>query len=182
MRYLRAFKPNGEMSMKACTRLVGILALFAMFPAAAFAQSGVEFHSVGVHFGGQLDTTDGSAVMGLDTRVVLGYKDLEFNPRFTFRPINDGSSSQVDLNILQNYVLANPGLFLPFVGAGAAIHHTSYDAADGNTKVGLNLLSGTRIVMSNGARYEPFVQGQYTILSDAPNPFTIVVGVSFNLK
>ena len=168
--------------MKGCTRLVVILALFALIPLTAFAQDGVEFHSVGAHFGGQLDTDDSSAVMGLDTRVVLGFKDLEFNPRFTFRPTNDGSSSQIDINILQNYVLASPGLFRPFVGAGAAIHHTSFDAADGSTKVGLNLLSGTRLAMGNGARYEPFVQGQYTIINDAADAFTIVIGVSFNVK
>jgi len=139
--------------MRACTRLVVILALLAVTPLSAFAQDEMGFHSVGAHFGGQLDTDDGAAVMGLDTRVVLGFRDLEFNPRFTYRPFNGGSSSQIDVNILQNYVLANPGRFRPFVGAGAAIHHTSFDTTDGKTRVGLNLLSGTRFAMNNGAHY-----------------------------
>jgi hypothetical protein len=148
----------------------------------AFAQNRTEFHSVGAHFGGELDNDDGSLVVGLDSRVILGFRDLELNPRFTFRPFNGGSASQIDVNILQNYVLANPGMFRPFVGAGGAIRHTAFDAADGSTKVGLNLLSGTRLALSNRSQYEPFVQGQYTIINDDRNDFTLVVGVSFNLK
>jgi len=167
--------------MKVCTRLVVILALFVMFPLSAFAQGRTELHSIGAHFGGELDSDDSWITVGLDARVILGFRDLELNPRFTFRPFNGGSASQIDFNILQNYVLANPGRFRPYVGAGGAVRHTGFDAGGSMTKVGLNLLSGTRLAMGNNA-YEPFVQGQYTVVNDEPNPFTIVVGVSFNVK
>jgi hypothetical protein len=167
--------------MRVSTRVVLLLSLLALSPLSAFAQDGgVKFYSVGAHFGGELDHDDSWIVIGLDSRILLGFKDLELNPRFTFRPFNGGSDSQIDINVLQNYVLANPGRFRPFVGAGLAIRHTALDAGDaGDTRGGLNLLSGTRLAMNNGAHYEPFVQGQYTIINDAPNPFTIVVGVSF---
>jgi opacity protein-like surface antigen len=169
--------------MRGSTRLVVILALFALFPLSAFAQDEARFHSVGAHFGGELDDNDDSwIVLGLDARVILGFRDLEVNPRFTFRPFNGGSASQIDVNILQNYVLANPGRFRPFVGAGGAIRHTAFDASDGETNVGLNLLSGTRLVLSHDAQYEPFALGQYTIINDERNAFTIIIGVSFNLR
>src|SRR4051812_38992324 len=102
------------MRVRVSTRVVVLLALFALAPLSAFAQDeGAVFHSVGAYFGGELDHDDSWIVLGLDSRIVLGYKDLEVNPRFTFRPFNGGSDSQIDINILQNYVLANPGRFHP---------------------------------------------------------------------
>jgi hypothetical protein len=70
------------------------------------------------------------------------------------------------------------------VGIGAGIWHIGFDdiagvQQDGETKVGINLVTGTRLAMTPGARYEPFINAQYTVLNDMQNSFTLVVGVSF---
>ncbi len=170
--------------MTVSIRRLVLMAVLVVAPVSAQAQDAgkISFQSVGIFWGAELDNDENWMTLGLDTRVALGTKDLELNPRFGYRSFDGGQFSQIDINVLQNYVLANPGRFRPFVGAGAALRHMGVDVGDGDTSVGLNLISGTRLVMSNGAHYEPFAHFQYTVIKSQPNPFSVVVGVSFTLN
>jgi hypothetical protein len=171
-------------------RALAVIGLLLCAPLSAFAQDEekVGFHSVGAFVGAEFDNEKDWLVLGLDTRIPIAIKHLEINPKYTFRPFDGGSITQFDANILHNYILADPGRLHPYVGAGIAIRHIGFDEPatgpkiDGTTKVGLNLISGTRLQMSPGARYEPFVNAQYTLIGGdefSANPFVLTVGVSF---
>lgn len=139
------------------------------------------FLSVGGFAGREFDTPDGLTV-GADGRIVLSKADLELNPRLTFRPIDGGSAQQIDVNVLSNYRLNNPGRFRPYSGLGVGIRTIRSDSGGSNSDVGLNLISGVRLAMRPGAAYEPFLQAQYTIVKEPANSFTVVFGASFSFK
>ena len=170
-------------------RALAVVGLLLGAPLSAFAQDEekVGFHSVGAFVGVEFDNKKDWLVLGLDSRIPIAIKHLEINPRYAFRAFDGGSATQFDVNILHNYVLADPGRLRPYIGTGIAIHHLGFDEPpagpkpDGITKVGLNLVSGTRLQMSPGARYEPFLNAQYTFLDELPNPFVLTFGVSFLL-
>jgi hypothetical protein len=167
-------------------RALSVLVILLSAPVSLFAQDdeNAGFHSVGAYVGAEFDNEKDWLLLGLDTRISLGTKHMEINPRYTFHPFDGGSITQFDVNFLHNYVLADQGRFHPFVGIGAGIWHQGFDAIgtvqpEGETKVGLNLVTGTRLAMTPGARYEPFIHAQYSIINDLQNSFTMVVGVSF---
>ncbi|MGC4083006.1 MAG: hypothetical protein QM736_13080 [Vicinamibacterales bacterium] len=137
--------------------------------------------SAGALVGGQLDTSDNWLLFGADLRVQLAHA-LEFEPRFTYQPQNGAHTIQLDANVLKNFDLARPGRFRPFMGVGGLLRRDTPDQGSSETKLGLNLISGTRIALSSSRGYEPFIAGQYSIVPDYPNAFSIVVGASFRLR
>ena len=78
--------------------------------------------------------------------------------------------------------LAHPGRFRPFMGVGGTLRNYSPSQGNGDTKLGINLVSGTRIALSSSRGYEPFIMGQYSIVRDQLNSFSVVVGASFRLR
>lgn len=136
----------------------------------------------GAFVGIELEIPDHVLLLGGDARVGIGTANLEINPRYTFRPFDDGSMQQLDVNMITHYKLANPGRFRPYSGIGLGIQRYLFDAFDSETNVGLNLVSGVRLAMRPGAAYEPFFQAQYTIFNEAANSFTLVVGTSFSFR
>jgi opacity protein-like surface antigen len=176
--------------MKIFTRIVLLMAAMA-FVAARSAQaqtvgladdSRTGLVSAGAYVGLEFDDPDHALLLGGDGRIRFGQSNLEINPRFTFRPFNDGSMQQIDVNFLTNYRLANPGRFRPYSGIGIGIHRLSYDAGESSSDVGLNLVTGVRLAMRPGAAYEPFLGAQYTIMKEPGNSFTLVVGTSFSFR
>ena len=137
--------------------------------------------SAGALVGAQMDTPDNWLLFGADARVQVAHA-LEFEPRFTYQPLGGGHIIQLDANILKNIDLARPGRFRPFFGIGGALRKLSPDVGNSDTTVGLNLIGGTRIALSGSSGYEPFIIGQYSLVNDQFNPFSIVVGASFRLR
>ncbi len=137
--------------------------------------------SAGAFVGLELDNPDHALLLGGDGRIQFGQANLELNPRFNFRPFDDGSMQQIDVNVITNHRLLNPGRFRPYSGIGLAIHRVKF-AKTSASDVGLNLVSGVRLAMRSGAAYEPFLQAQYTILKEPSNSFTLVVGTSFSFR
>ena len=137
--------------------------------------------SVGAMVGAQLDTPDNWLLFGADARVQIAHA-LEFEPRFTYQPQNGAHTIQLDANVLKNFDLAHPGRFRPFMGVGGTLRNYSPSQGNGDTKLGINLVSGTRIALSSSRGYEPFIMGQYSIVRDQLNSFSVVVGASFRLR
>jgi hypothetical protein len=172
-------------------RLLRVYALAAVtllgLPLAASAQTALAdedragLMSAGALVGAVLDTPDDWLVFGADARVQLAHA-LELEPRFTYQPLNDAHVIQLDANVLKNFDLARPGRFRPFVGVGGTLRSFSPEFGDGETKVGLNLISGTRIALSSSSGYEPFITAHYSIVRDQLNTFSLVVGASFRLR
>ncbi len=138
--------------------------------------------SVGAFVGLEFDNPDHPLLLGGDGRIRIADANLEINPRYAFRPFDDGSMHQIDVNVLTNYQLSNPGRFRPYSGLGLGFNHYAFDDGDGNSSVGLNLISGVRLAMRPGAAYEPFLQAQYTIRKEPANSFTLVIGTSFGFR
>ena len=137
--------------------------------------------SAGVFLGAELDTQNNWLLFGADARVQVS-PGFELEPRVTFQPLGSGHLIQLDVNVLKNLDLARPGRFRPFFGIGGTLTSYSFAAGAGATRVGLNLVSGTRIALSSGSGYEPFIMGQYSIVRNQLNAFSIVVGASFRLR
>jgi hypothetical protein len=137
--------------------------------------------SAGAFAGMELDQPDNWLIFGADARLQVAH-GVEVEPRFMYRPLDDGHVIQLDANVLKNFDLARPGRFRPFFGIGGALRSISPDQGSGKTDVGLNLISGTRIALSSSSGYEPFVIGQYSIIHDQTNAFSLVVGASFRLR
>ena len=160
--------------------LVGLpLAASAQTALADGDRSGVI--SAGALVGAKMDTPDNWLIFGADARVQVVH-GLEFEPRFTYQPLGGGHTIQLDANILKNLSLARPGRFRPFFGIGGTLQKVSRDSGNGDSALGLNLIGGTRIALSGSSGYEPFIIGQYSLLHDQFNPFSIVVGASFRLR
>ncbi len=138
--------------------------------------------SAGAFVGLEFENPDHALLLGADGRISIGGGNVEIAPRYVFRPFEDGSMQQIDVNVITNYRLATPGRFRPYSGIGLGINRYLFDAFDSETNVGFNLLSGARFAMRSGAAYEPFFQAQYTIFKEAVNSFTLVVGASFSLR
>jgi hypothetical protein len=137
--------------------------------------------SAGALVGAEMDTPDNWLLFGADARLQVAHA-LEIEPRFTYQPLNGGHIIQLDANVLKNFDLAHPGRFRPFFGIGGTLRSNSPDLGDSETKVGLNLISGTRIALSSSSGYEPFIIGEYSIVRDQFNAFSLVVGASFRLR
>ena len=161
------------------------LLLSTLATAAAFAQTPATSRTINVapYVGAVLDTPDDWLLFGGEVRmpISLNGRPFDLNPRLTFNPFEGGSVLQLDVNLLHNYDLATKGRLRPYVGIGGAFSRfTAGDVSDSN--VGLNLISGARLTMKPESRFEPFVNAQYTIIHGEGNPFTIVIGATFQLK
>ena len=171
-------------------RLLGVCTLAGMvlaIPVAASAQTALSdsdrrgLVSAGAQMGLELDEPDNWLIFGADTRFLIA-RGLELQPRFTYRPLDHGHIIQIDANILMDFDLARPGRFRPYFGVGGALRSDSLDSGAGYTKVGLNLVSGTRIPLSSSSGYEPFITGQYSMIPGERNAFSLVAGASFRLR
>ena len=138
--------------------------------------------SAGAFVGLEFDNPSHALLLGGEGRIRFGQANLEVSPRYLYRPFDDGSMQQVDVNFLTNYRLSNPGRFRPYSGLGLGVHRVKFDNGTSNSDVGLNLISGVRLAMRPGAAYEPFLNAQYTILKEPGNSFTLVVGASFSFR
>jgi len=173
--------------MRRLRRVCAIALLLMGLPLAASAQTALAddnrngLISAGAMVGADLDTSDNWLLFGADARVQVAHA-LELEPRFTYQPLDGGHIIQLDGNLLKNFDLARPGRFRPFFGVGGTLRSYSPDRGPGDTTVGLNLISGTRIALSSSSGYEPFIIGQYSIVKDQFNPFSLVVGASFRLR
>lgn len=175
--------------MRWFTRCAWLLVLSLLAVSEARAQSAAladdsraGFLSAGAYVGLEFDNPDHPLLIGGDGRIKLGNANLEINPRYSYRPFDDGSMQQIDVNFITNYKLSNPGRFRPYSGLGMALNYYSFDRADRQSELGLNLISGVRFAMRPGAAYEPFLQAQYTIFKEPANSFTLVVGSSFSFR
>ena len=173
--------------MRRLLRVCAVALVIAGVPLAASAQTALAdddragLISAGAMVGAELDEPDDFLLFGADARVQIAHA-LEFEPRFTYHPMNGGHIIQIDANVLKNFDLARPGRYRPFFGIGGTLRSYSPDRGDGESKVGLNLISGTRIALSSSSGYEPFVIGQYSIVRDQLNAFSIMIGASFRLR
>jgi hypothetical protein len=173
--------------MRRLLRVCAIVLVAVGAPLAASAQTALAdddragLISVGAMIGAELDEPDDFLLFGADARVQIAHA-LEVEPRFTYHPLDDGHVIQLDANVLKNFDLARPGRFRPFFGIGGTLRSISPDRGDGETKVGLNLISGTRVALSSSSGYEPFIIGQYSIVRDQFNAFSLVIGASFRLR
>lgn len=136
--------------------------------------------SIGAIVGAELDMSDNFFLFGLDARM-RAFRGLEGEPRFTYHPLNGGHYIQIDANALKNLELARQTRFRPLIGMGPSIRIETPYVGDRDTRFGWNLIWGTRITMNREKGYEPFIIGQYTILHDHNDPFSIVFGASFRL-
>lgn len=175
--------------MRPIARVVLVFLVSLTSAAAAHAQtaaladdSRAGLISAGAYVGLEFDNADHPLLLGGDARVRLGNMNLEINPRYSFRPFDDGSMQQFDVNFITNYRLSNPGRFRPYSGVGLGMNHYSFERFDGETNLGVNLISGVRLAMRAGAAYEPFLQAQYTIMKEPANSFTLVFGSSFSFR
>lgn len=147
----------------------------------AFADDGRSgLTSVGAMGGVQLDTSDNWLLFGADLRLGVS-NGFEIEPRFTYQPLDGGHVMQFDANLLKNLELAHPGRLRPFFGVGGTLRKLGIDGGGGDTKLGINLVSGTRIALSSGSGYEPFIVGQYSVVRNQLNSFSLVIGASFAL-
>lgn len=173
--------------MRRLLRVCAVALLFMGLPFAASAQTALSdddragLMSAGALVGAQLDTPDDWLIFGADARVQIAHA-LEFEPRFTYQPSGGGHVIQLDANLLRNVDLARPGRFRPFFGVGGTLRRVSPDQGNSDSSFGLNVIGGTRIALSSSSGYEPFIIGQYSIIRDAFNPFSLVVGASFRLR
>lgn len=169
--------------LRACALALVALAV----PTLAHAQTAIAdddragLMSAGAMVGMQLDTPDNWLLFGADLRVQIAHA-LEFEPRFTYQPQNGSHTIELDANVLKNFDLARPGRFRPFMGIGGTLQRFSADQGTGESKLGINLISGTRIALSSSRGYEPFIVGQYSVVRDRANSFSLVVGASFKLR
>lgn len=158
-----------------CTRIISI-ALILAAPAVAKAQL-----SVGAYAGAEFDNQDNWILYGAEAR--LGLESMTGQPydanlRYTYHSYGGGASaSQIDLNALYNWKLASPGMLAPYVGLGAAYVRFSAGGASEN-KPGLNIISGTKVILDPTSRIDPFLNMQYTLIRDYPNSYTLTVGIS----
>lgn len=173
--------------MRRLLRVCAVAAALVGLPLAASAQTALAdddragLISAGALVGAQMDTSDNWLLFGADLRLQIAHA-LEIEPRFTYQPLGGGNVIQMDANLLKNIDLARPGRFRPFFGIGGALRKISPDVGQGDTKIGLNLIGGTRIALSGSSGYEPFIIGQYSLVRNVANPFSIVVGASFRLR
>jgi hypothetical protein len=173
--------------MRRLLRVCAVALVVAGAPLAASAQTALAdddragLISAGAMVGAELDEPDDFLLFGADARVQIAHA-LEFEPRFTYHPFNGGHIIQLDANVLKNFDLARPGRYRPFFGIGGTLRSDSPEQGDGETKVGLNLISGARIALSSSSGYEPFIIGQYSIVRDQLNAFSIMIGASFRLR
>jgi hypothetical protein len=165
--------------MRRLCLFLGALVCFA--PATASAQAPVEGSlSVAPYIGAVLDTPDDWFVVGGEARFRMEGFNYDINPRFTYNPFEGGSAIQFDVNLLHDYTPAPDSRLRPYVGIGGAISRLAFEEFS-DTSVGLNLVSGARLTMPN-SRFEPFLNAQYTIIKGEGNPFTIVIGATFNVR
>ena len=159
-------------------RLVAVTVILAV-PAVAHAQL-----SIGGYVGAEFDNQSNWILYGAEARLPLEAslgQPYDANLRYTYHSYGSGASvSQIDLNALYNWKLAAPGMFAPYVGLGAAMVRFSTPSFSEN-KAGLNLISGTKIILDPDSRIDPFVNMQYTIVREYPNSYTLTVGLSFKL-
>ena len=139
--------------------------------------------SVGGYIGAEFDNKDNWFLFGAEGRIPIQASPtfaFDFNPRFTYHSYGSGAKAiQIDANALYYWELVRPKVIAPYVGLGAAFVHFSGDDASQN-KVGLNLLMGTKVFVSPTSPLVPFVNAQYTFITDYPNSYTIVIGASYN--
>lgn len=169
--------------------IVGAVLVANLIPAVAGAQSAPQGPapsgkdiSVAPYAGTVLDTESDWFLFGGEARVKLEGRPWEVNPRVTFNPFDGGLMTQIDVNLLHGLELVPPTRFRPYVGLGVAFNHIGTDAGFSDNSVGLNLVGGARLIMKPEAKFEPFANLQYTIIHGQGNPFTIVVGATFNLR
>jgi hypothetical protein len=159
------------------------LLLTTLAAPAAFAQTPAAKLPISVapYFGAVLDTSDDWLVFGGEVRIPVSRRPFEINPRLTHNPFEGGSMLQLDVNLLHNYDLATKGRLKPYVGVGGALNRVKAGEFS-ESSLGVNLISGARLAMQPDSRFEPFLNAQYTIIRDQGNPFTLVVGATFQLK
>ena len=157
---------------------LALSALVLVVPVSAVAQMPV---TAGGFVGRQFENKVDWIEFGGEARIALpGMEKMAASPRFTYRPLDGGKLIQIDLNLLNNFELAKPGLFRPYAGIGGAVSRPSFGSFS-ETKVGLNLVSGARIVAGNGP-VEPFFNAQYTITKSFENAFALALGASVKVR
>jgi len=172
--------------MKRLLQVCAVTALVLGAPLAASAQTAfadedkLGLLSAGALAGAELDTSNNWLLFGADARIAVAH-GLEIEPRFTYQPLPNAHIMQIDANVLKNLDLASPGHVRPFFGVGGTLRSLSVSQGAGDTKVGLNIVSGARFPLSSGAGYEPFLMTQYSIVRGQANSYSVVVGASFHL-
>jgi len=173
--------------MRRLLRVCAVAVALVGLPLAASAQTALAdddragLISAGALVGMQMDTADNWLLFGADARVQIAHA-LELEPRFTYQPLGGGHIIQFDANVLKNIDLARPGRLRPFFGIGGTLRRLSPDVGLSDSALGINLIGGTRIALSGSSGYEPFIIGQYSVVRDQVNPFSIVIGASFRLR
>ena len=126
------------------------------------------------------DTEEDWFFLGGDVRLPIQNRTFEINPRLSYQPIEGGHTTQIDVNVIWQLVLANQGRFRPFAGIGGGVISDTF-AEETETKVGFNLIAGTRFALAQ-SRIQPYVHVQYTMVRDRLNPFAVAFGVGIPLN
>lgn len=130
--------------------------------------------------GAVMDTPDDWFIVGGEARLPIQGRTIDINPRFAYRPFEGGHTLQIDVNVVWEIPLANPGSFRPYGGVGGAFIQDTF-AEESEGYVGLNLIGGVRFELQQ-SRLSPYVTMQYTMVRDRSNPFAISVGVGIPIN
>jgi hypothetical protein len=125
--------------------------------------------------GAVMDTPDDWFIVGGEGRLPIQDRTIDINPRFAYQPFEGGHTLQIDVNVVWEIPLANPGSLRPYGGVGGAFIQDTF-AEESEGYVGLNLIGGVRFELQQ-SRISPYVTMQYTMVRDRSNPFAIGVGI-----
>ncbi len=167
--------------MKIPRGLAPLTALFACVLAAAPVAAQLR---VGGGLGYMFDRDEQFLSLTGEARYRLAGKPVTLNPRLDYF-LEDGTSLQVDGNVLVDLAPEANGRLRPFAGGGPAINHYSYETGGeggtfSQTKVGVNFVVGSILELPN-APVQIFGHAQYTVASDWGNTMVFYAGVLFHV-
>ena len=156
-----------------------LLIIVLSVPAAAQANL-----RLGGFLGFEFDHEEDWLIVGAEGRFRTNTMQFDIQPRFHYRSFDGGSSSQLDGNILFNF-LSLVAQVQPYMGIGVALNRLSIDEEIAGedldqTNVGLNLISG--LVFGTNPKWRPYTQFEYTAINDFGNGANIAVGILFQLS
>lgn len=167
--------------------LVSALVLVGAFavPGTARAQ-----HSVGAFLGREFDESDHWLLFGAEARMALPNSPVVINPRASYHSWGEGAKAlQLDVNVLYDFKLANPGLIRPYLGVGGGLVHQSFGSDGGcgsdcsSSKLVGDFVAGFKLVTGNGdAAIVPFLNTEYSFAKQFTNTYQMTIGLIYTLK
>ena len=164
-------------------KIAAVAAAVSVVPGQLHAQWGV-----GAFVGREFDEADNWVIFGAHATYAVKNSPVVVNPRFTYHSYGSGSSSlQVDVNVLYDFALANPGLIRPYLGVGGGLVRLSEssdfcDADCSQSKLVANFLAGFKLAFGSGdSRLMPFVDTEYSFAKQFTNTYHLSIGFTYAL-